>query len=144
MKALFAGSFHPFTIGHKDVVDRALRLFDEIIIGIGQNIYKPEAHPVEEILSSIKRIYADNPKVSVMAYRGLTADFAVENGVNVMIRAVRGIKDFEYERDIAQTNLQLCGIETVILFTKPELAHISSSLVRELQLHGKDVSEFIP
>lgn len=144
MKALFAGSFHPFTIGHKDVVDRALCLFDEIIIGVGHNIEKPNNNQIEEILSSIRRIYADNPKVSVMAYSGLTADFALQHGVNVMVRAVRGIKDFEYERDLAQTNLQLCGIETVILFTKPEYAHISSSLVRELQLYGKDVSQFIP
>lgn len=144
MKALFAGSFHPFTIGHKDVVDRALRLFDEIIIGVGHNIEKPNNNRIEDILSSIRRIYADNPKVSVMAYSGLTADFALQHGVNVMVRAVRGIKDFEYERDLAQTNLQLCGIETVILFTKPEYAHISSSLVRELQLYGKDVSQFIP
>lgn len=144
MKALFAGSFDPFTIGHKDIIDRALPLFDHIIIGIGYNVSKNYMYSSEEIASNIRRIFAYEPKVEVKIYSGLTVDFARHEGVDCFLRSVRSVKDFEYERDLAETNRRLSGIETLLLFSSPEYSHISSSLVRELIGYGKDVSGFLP
>jgi len=143
--ALFAGSFDPFTIGHKDIVDRALSsIADEVVIAIGVNYQKKYATPLEERISAIRSIYNNDMRVCVKAYEGLTTDFASSIGASFLLRGVRSVKDFEYERDIAEVNKRLTGIETILLFTTPELGCISSSVVRELQSYGKDVSEFIP
>ena len=143
-KAIFPGSFDPFTIGHHDIVMRALNLFDEIIIGIGHNYTKRETFPLEERLAAIQRIYDNEPRVRVEVYEGLTVDFAAQHNAQFILRGVRSTLDFEYERNIAEANKQLSGIETVLLYTRPEYAHISSTLVRDLHSHGKDISQYLP
>jgi pantetheine-phosphate adenylyltransferase len=142
--AIFPGSFDPFTIGHHDIVMRALDLFDEIIIGIGHNYTKRETFPLEERLAAIQRIYKNEPRVCVKVYEGLTVDFAAQHNAQFILRGVRSTIDFEYERNIAEANKQLSGIETVLLYTRPEYAHISSTLVRDLHSHGKDISQYLP
>lgn len=144
-KAIFPGSFDPFTIGHADIVRRALPLFDEIVIGIGINHQKQPLIPLEERMTRIQKAFANEPKVKVIAFDTLTVDFAREQGAQYLLRGIRTTADFEYERTMADANRQLAceGIETVVLFTRPELAHISSSLVRDLASHGKDIEPYI-
>ena len=143
-KAIFPGTFDPFTLGHHSIVKRALTFMDEIIIGIGINGDKRCLMPVEKRVESIRKLYAAEPKVKVMAYSGLTVDFASEQGAAFIVRGIRTVKDFEYEESIADVNRKLSGIETVFLFTEPELTAVSSSIVRELLHYGKDVSAFLP
>lgn len=142
--ALFAGSFDPFTIGHYSVVKRALPMFDKITIGIGINSGKKSMFPVEERVKAIEKAFAGEERIEVKVYDCLTMDFAKEIGADVLLRGVRTTKDFEYEREIADINLKLGGIETVLLISEPEYASISSSVVRELITYGKDVSELLP
>ena len=143
-KAIFPGSFDPFTLGHHSIVKRALSFMDEVIVGIGINEGKRSLIPVEKRVDMIRRLYADEPRVKVEAYSGLTVDFAREQGAEFIIRGIRTVKDFEYEEGIADINRKLTGIETIFLFTEPELASVSSSVVRELLHYGKDVSMFLP
>lgn len=143
-KAIFPGSFDPFTIGHYDIVLRGLQLFDEIVIGIGHNINKRETLPLEERLAAIKNAFAHEPRVKVMAYDKLTVDFASEQQAQFILRGVRSVQDFEYERNIAEANKQLSGIETILLYTRPEYAHISSTLLRDLHAHNKDITPYLP
>lgn len=143
-QALFAGSFDPFTIGHYSVVKRALPMFDKITIGIGINSGKKSMFPVEERVKAIEKAFAGEERIEVRVYDCLTMDFAKEIGADVLLRGVRTTKDFEYEREIADINLKLGGIETVLLISEPEYASISSSVVRELITYGKDVSELLP
>jgi pantetheine-phosphate adenylyltransferase len=143
-EALFAGSFDPFTIGHYSVVKRALPMFDKITIGIGINSGKKSMFPVEERVKAIEKAFAGEERIEVRVYDCLTMDFAKEIGADVLLRGVRTTKDFEYEREIADINLKLGGIETVLLISEPEYASISSSVVRELITYGKDVSELLP
>ena len=142
--AIFPGSFDPFTIGHHDIVMRGLKIFDEIIIGIGRNYNKRETFPLCERLAAIQRVYDNEPRVRVEVYDGLTVDFALKHHAQFILRGVRSTLDFEYERNIAEANKQLSGIETVLLYTRPEYAHISSTLVRDLHSHGKDISQYLP
>ncbi len=142
--AIFPGSFDPFTIGHADIVKRALPLFDKIIIAVGENITKKPLFPLEERIAQIRQAFAGEPKVTVEAYNGLTADFAREQGAEYILRGVRCVADFEYERNMAEANKALTGIETILLYTSPQYAYISSTLVRDLQKHGKDISAFLP
>jgi len=144
MKALFAGSFDPFTIGHKNIVERALPLFDHIIIGIGYNIKKQYLYTAEEIAENITKIFKYEPKIEVKIYNGLTIDFAKEQEIDCFLRSVRNLQDFEYERNLAEINRKLSGIETLLMFASPELSHISSSMVRELMSYGKNVKQFLP
>lgn len=141
--ALFPGSFRPFTAGHADIVARGLEIFDRIIIAIGANAAKPAAESAAAA-DAIRRLYAGNKRVEVAVYDCLTVDFARECNVRFVLRGVRSLKDFEYERDMADINRQLSGLETVILFSRPELSAISSSVVRELASYGHDVSQFLP
>ena len=143
-KAIFPGSFDPFTLGHHSIVKRAVSFMDEVIVGIGINEGKRSLIPVEKRVDMIRRLYADEPRVKVEAYSGLTVDFAREQGAEFIIRGIRTVKDFEYEEGIADINRKLTGIETIFLFTEPELASVSSSVVRELLHYGKDVSMFLP
>ena len=143
-QALFAGSFDPFTIGHYSVVKRALPMFDKITIGIGINSGKKSMLPVEERVKAIEKAFAGEERIEVQVYDCLTMDFAKEIGADVLLRGVRTTKDFEYEREIADINLKLGGIETVLLISEPEYASVSSSVVRELITYGKDVSELLP
>ena len=144
--AIFPGSFDPFTIGHADIVRRALPLFDEIIIAIGINHQKTPCFPLEKRIQSIREAFADQTRVKVLTYTGLTVDFACENNAQFIIRGIRTIADFEYERTMADANAQLAEheIQTIVLFTKPELAHVSSSFVRELAAHGRDITPYLP
>ena len=142
--AIFPGSFDPFTIGHENIVGRALELFDTIIIGVGVNEMKRTLFSSNERVEKIRSLYEKEPRVEVKAYSCLTADFAKEMGAKYILRGIRSVKDFEYERDIAMMNEHLAGIETILLFTKAEYACVSSSVVRELISFGKDVSHFLP
>ena len=142
--ALFPGSFDPFTKGHADIVTRALALFDEIIVAVGYNEQKPGWMPVEERVEKIRQIYANEPRVKVESYTGLTVEFAKEKGVNAIVRGVRTASDFEYELQMADVNKQLTGIETVLLPASPQFASLSSSVVRELAHFGQDISAFLP
>lgn len=143
-KAIFPGTFDPFTIGHFSVVKRALTFMDEIIIGIGVNDSKRTWFPTERRVEMIRALYADEPRISVEAYSGLTVDFARERGAGFIIRGIRTVHDFEYEETIADINRKLSGVETILLFTEPELTAISSTIVRELLHYGKDVTPFLP
>ena len=143
-KGLFVGSFDPFTIGHDSIVRRALPLFDHIIIGVGVNERKKYMLSAEERVKRIKRLYADDPKIEVRAYSDLTIDFARREQATYIIKGVRSVKDFEYEREQADVNRLLSGVETIFLYAEPQLSSISSSMVRELQHFGRDISEFLP
>ena len=143
-KAIFPGSFDPFTIGHYDIVMRGLDLFDEIIIGIGRNSTKKETFPIRERLSAIQKIFANEPRVKVVMYDCLTVDFAHECEAKFILRGIRCVQDFEYDRNMAEANKQLGEVETILLYTRPEYAHISSTLVRDLYSYNKDVSAFVP
>lgn len=142
--AIFPGTFDPFTIGHYSIVERALTFMDHIVIGIGVNENKRTFFPTDKRLQMVKDLYKDNPRVSVAAYNNLTIDFAREVGAQFIIRGIRTVKDFEYEETIADINRKLAGVETILLFTLPEMTCISSSIVRELLSYGKDVSQLIP
>ncbi len=144
MKVLFPGSFDPFTLGHADVVKRALGIFDEIVIAVGYNENKTGWMPVEERVNSIRKLYADEPCVIVESYTGLTVDYAKERGITTIIRGVRTTADFEFEMQLADVNRQLTGIETVLLPASPQLASLTSSVVRELAHFGRDISPFLP
>lgn len=143
-KALYPGSFNPFTKGHADIVARASELFDEVIIAIGFNSEKGKPSGLDERLENIRHIYAGNGKVRVESYTGLTVDYARSIGATVMIRGVRDVKDFEYERNLADANRAISGIDTLLLTARPEYGFISSSLIRELENYGHDVTPFLP
>lgn len=142
--ALFPGTFDPFTIGHQSLVSRGLALVNEIIISIGINEKKQTYFSIEKRIEAISNLYKDEPRVKVMSYNSLTVDFADEVGAAFILRGIRTVNDFEYEKSIADVNRKLSGIETFILFTEPEHTHISSSIVRELLNYGKDISQFVP
>lgn len=143
-RAIFPGTFDPFTIGHYSVVKRALTFMDEIIIGIGINDSKRTWFPTEKRVEMVKKLYADEPRVMVEAYDNLTVDFAIQHDAGFIIRGIRTVRDFEYEETIADINRKLAGIETILLFTEPELTSVSSTIVRELLHYGKDVTPFLP
>lgn len=143
--ALFPGSFDPFTNGHLDVVRRGAELFDELIIALGNNSSKQRYLPVDWMLARINDLFADEPRVSAVAYRGLTAEFARETGARYLLRGLRNTTDFEYENTIAQANRHVNpALETVFLITSPALAAISSTIIREIHRFGGDVSQFVP
>lgn len=143
MTLLFPGSFDPFTIGHKDIADRALQLCDHLIIAIGVNEAKTGMFSPIERKQNIEAIYSGNSRVEVITYSGLTADMAKVRNANI-IKGIRSVKDFEYERDQADINRQLTGVDTLLLYAKPHLSAVSSSVVRELSHFGKDVSPYLP
>lgn len=142
--AIFPGSFDPFTVGHASVVRRALPLFDKIVIAVGINEAKKTLWPVEKRMEEIRKVYVNEPKIDVQSYKTLTIDFAKTVGARFILRGLRSVRDFEYERDIAEMNSRISGIETVLLFTEHQYACISSSAVRELMAFGKDVSDYLP
>lgn len=146
MKLFFAGSFNPFTKGHKSIADRALQLCDGgIVIGVGYNIDKPGSRDEsQKSADAIKALYAGDSRVEAIAYQGLTYEAARQHGCDALLRGVRSVADFEYERNIADVNRRICGIETLLMFTTPEEACISSGMVRELEAFGADVSQFLP
>lgn len=141
---LFPGSFDPFTLGHADLVKRALRLFDQVVVAVGVNEIKPGWIPVAQRVAALTDFYREESRVHVDQYTGLTIDFAASIGATAILRGLRSVKDYEYELQMADVNRQLSGIETVILFADPEFAAISSSVVRELTAFGHDISAFLP
>lgn len=141
---IFTGSFDPFTAGHDAIVRRALPLFDRIVIGVGVNIRKQYMYSPETRVAAISRLYAGEPRIEVKAFGRLAADFARQEGAQFIIKGVRSIKDFEYEREQADINRKLGGIDTVLLYAEPQYESVSSSMVRELLHFGRDVSEFLP
>ena len=142
--ALFPGTFDPFTVGHQALVRRGLTLVDKVVVAIGVNDAKRSYFPVEKRLEAIRDLYRDEPRVKVMTYNQLTVDFARQVEADFILRGIRTVNDFEYEKMIADVNRELAGIETLLLFTEPAYAHISSTIVRELMRYGKDVSRFVP
>lgn len=136
MTVFFAGSFDPFTIGHRDIVMRAREIFGNVVIGVGVNSTKAERTSAEERAAQIRWALADESCISVVVYDGLTACAAKEHGATALLRSLRNSTDMTYETPIAEANRREFGIETVFLMATPELAHISSSLVRELKKYG--------
>lgn len=142
---IFVGTFDPFTIGHDSIVRRALPLFDRLVIGVvGDNVHKPGMSPAEERIESIRQLYIDEPAIEVKTFFGLALDFARQEGAHFIVKGVRTVSDFEYEQWQADINRRLGGIETILLYTEPHLASISSSAVRELAHFGVDISQFLP
>ena len=142
---IFVGSFNPFTIGHDSIVRRAIPLFDRLVIGVvGDNVHKPDMPSAEERMQVIRYLYADEKRIEVKPYHGLAMDFAKTENAKFIVKGVRTVSDFEYEQWQADFNRKLGGIETILLYTEPELASVSSSAVRELQHFGVDVSAYLP
>ena len=142
--ALYPGTFDPFTVGHLSIVERGLQLFDEIIIAIGVNEAKKNHSSIQQRIEHIERVTSKMQGVKVISYGNLTVEAAKEHGANFILRGVRTVADYEYERNLAYANRNLTGIETVLLYTLPELFYISSTMVRDLQRHGYDVSPYVP
>ena len=142
--AIFTGTFDPFTIGHASIVERALPLFDRIVIGVAVSKLKHTEQDIKNRVTAIVSLYSNEPRVEVEAYSDLTVDLACRHHAHCIIRGVRSVKDFEYEREQADINRRIGGVETLFLFAEPQYSSISSSLVRELEYFGKDVSEFLP
>lgn len=144
-RAVFPGSFDPITTGHCDVILRALPLFDEVIIGIGNNIDKKTLFSIEKRAQWIKHLYAHEPKIKIVTYQGLTVDFCKAHHANYIIRGLRTAADFEFERSIAHLNKTLDpNIETVFVITDPALSYVSSSAVRDILKNGGDASHLVP
>ena len=146
MKLIFPGSFDPFTKGHESVARRALEFCDEMVIAVGYNGQKKNTglFSVEDRVKMISEFYHDEPRIKVIAYSTLTTDVAKKMGCTHILRGVRTVIDFEYERQLADVNRHLTGIETILLFNEPAMAHITSTTVRELLIFGKDVKDFLP
>lgn len=142
--AVFPGSFDPFTVGHKAILDMALPLFDKIIVAVGVNSSKKYFFNTPKRVRAIANLYAGNPKITVETYDSLTVDFCKKRNATVILRGLRNTTDFEYEKTMAQTNQALSGIETIFLMTPSEYEHVSSSIVRELLAYGADASKFLP
>lgn len=142
--AIYPGTFDPFTIGHKSIVERGLELFDKIIIAVGINDAKRCYKPTDVRVNHIRAVMADEPGVEVTSYNGLTVDIAKAYGARFILRGVRTVADYEYERNLAYANRKISGIETVLLYTLPELQYISSTMVRDLDRYGYDISQFVP
>ncbi|WP_337042415.1 pantetheine-phosphate adenylyltransferase [Emticicia sp. 17c] len=143
--ALFPGSFDPFTKGHADIVTRGLRLFDEVIIGIGTNSQKKRYFSLELMTQKIKEAFNETDNIRIISYDDLTANVAQAYGANFLLRGLRNTTDFEYENTISQVNRHLKQeLETVFLITSPELAPISSTIVRELHKFGAKINDYLP
>lgn len=142
--AIFPGTFDPFTIGHESLIRRGLSVVDEIVVSIGVNDAKKSYFSLEKRIRMIDDLYQSDSRVSVTSYDCLTVDFARQIGADFIIRGIRSINDFEYEKTIADMNRNISGIETLVLFTEPEYTHISSTIVRELLRYGHDIKNFVP
>ena len=142
---LFPGTFDPVTLGHIDIIDRALPLFDKLVIGIGSNVNKVPMFSDEQRLQWIREIYKDNNKVDAVVYNGLTVDCCKTVGANFILRGIRYVNDFEYEKAIADMNRSLDGhVETIFLTCLPQFTSVASTLVRDVLRNGGDVSQFLP
>ncbi|MDA0356494.1 MAG: pantetheine-phosphate adenylyltransferase [Bacteroidetes bacterium] len=144
IKAVFPGSFDPITLGHVDVIERGLQLFDEIIIAVGENSSKTNLFSLDQRKEFISEAFKDHPKVSVISYQGMTVDLCQKLKVDFILRGLRNSADFEFEKSIAQINRDMAPIETVFLLTAAETAHISSSIVREIIKNKGAFQKFVP
>ena len=142
--AIFPGTFDPFTIGHMSLVERALNMLDEIVIAIGVNEAKSQYFSVDERVRMLEDLFRSNPRVKVLSYKCVTVDLARQCHAGFILRGIRSVNDFEYEKTIADVNRKISGVETLVLFTEPEHTHISSTIVRELLRYGRSVDEFLP
>lgn len=143
-KAVFPGSFDPFTLGHLDILKRSLLLFDEIIVGVGKNINKKTMFSEKQRVSFIKECFKNESKIKVESYEGLTIDFCKKSGANFIVRGIRNNGDFEFEKAIARTNRKLSKIETIFLLTSAKTSFISSGIVRELIVNNGDYKLLVP
>ena len=143
-KAVFPGSFDPITLGHTDIIERALPLFDEIILAIGTNSNKKYMFSLEERLHFLKTTFKDEPKITVMTYEGLTVDFCKEQDAAFLLRGLRNGQDLEFEKAIGQTNYKMSGIDTLFFITSSGKSHISSTVVRDVIRHGGDYQFMVP
>ena len=143
-RAVFPGSFDPITLGHIDIIDRALPLFDEIIVAIGVNAEKKTMWDLEQRTKYIEEALGSYEKVRIMTYNGLTAQFCLEQQAHYILRGLRNTLDFSYERSIAQTNARLSGVESIFMISSPGTSHISSTIVRDIARHGGDYSQLVP
>lgn len=143
-RAVFPGTFDPITLGHLDIINRALPLFDEIIIAIGVNADKKTMFTLEERLKFIEDIFKDEEKVSVESYSGLTAKYCIEKGAQFIVRGLRNTTDLNYEQPIAQTNYQMANVETIFLICSPEVSNISSTIVRDIMRNNGDYLHLVP
>jgi pantetheine-phosphate adenylyltransferase len=142
---LFPGTFDPITLGHIDVIERSVSLFDKLVIGIGINSSKQPMFSVEQRVQWMKEIFKNEPRIDVIGYEGLTVDYCKQIEANYILRGIRYISDFEYEKAIADMNRMLApGIETIFLTCSPLYSTISSTLVRDVIRNGGDVSMFVP
>jgi len=143
-KAVFPGSFDPITLGHVDIIYRGLEIFDEIIIAIGVNADKKQLFPLEDKIQQIKNAFINEPRIKVASYKGLTIDFCKSVNSKYILRGLRNSSDFNYEQSIAQTNSSLSSIESIFLISSPQLAHISSTIVRDIIRNEGDYKNFVP
>ncbi len=143
-RAIFPGSFDPITLGHYDIIQRSVKLFDEVIVAIGINADKKYMFSLEERQQFIEDAFKDEPKVKVVTYKGLTVDFCKENDVEFILRGLRNPADFEFEKAIAHTNRDLAPIETVFLLTAASTSYISSSIVRDVIRNHGDYTKLVP
>ncbi len=144
-KAAFVGSFNPFTIGHDRIVRRAARMFGSVVIGVvGDQVNKPGMPSAEERAATIRACYAGETGIEVKTYYGLAVDFARQEGATCIVKGVRNVRDFEYEREQADINRRIADVDTVLLMAEPEVASVSSSMVRELRHFGVDTAPFLP
>jgi pantetheine-phosphate adenylyltransferase len=143
--ALFPGSFDPLTLGHTDIIDRALPLFDELYIGIGHNSNKQPMFDLAQRITWIQEVYKNAPQVKVVSYNGLTAEFCKSIGASFILRGIRYVSDFEYEKSIADVNRMMDNnLETIFLTCSPQYSSFSSTLVRDVLRNGGDVNAFLP
>ena len=142
--AIFPGSFDPITLGHQDIIEKSLNLFDSVIIGIGKNNEKKYMFSAEKRKQFVEKTFKSNDNIEVKIYDGLTVDFCKKNNADFIIRGLRNVSDFEFEKTIALTNRKLTGIETVFLLTSAKNSYISSGIVRELIKNNGDYSLLIP
>ena len=143
-KAVFPGSFDPITLGHVDLINRGLEIFDEIIIAIGVNADKKQLFSLEDKILQIKNTFKNEPRIKVASYRGLTVDFCKSVNSKYILRGLRNSSDFNYEQSIAQTNSSLSSIESIFLISSPQLIHISSTIVRDIIRNGGDYKSLVP
>lgn len=142
---LFPGTFDPVTLGHTDIINRALPLFDKLIIGIGSNLNKVPMFSEAQRLEWLREIYKDNPKVEAVVYEGLTVDCCRQHGAQFILRGIRYVNDFEYEKAIADMNRSLeANIETIFLTCLPQYTSVASTLVRDVLKNGGNVARFLP
>ncbi len=143
-KAVFPGSFDPMTLGHVDIINRGIPLFDEIILAVGVNADKKYMFSLEERVKFLEKTFKDEPKIKVMTYKGMTVDFCKEQNAQFILRGLRNTTDFDFEKFIGQTNYKLSGVETVFFITSSGKSHISSTVVRDVIRNNGDYEFMVP